>query len=113
MKLLSRKCVFMVICVHDNCEAPNKCPRTETLCVASTSFKDYSAAISYAEFGDTVLGPAGSEAWNSPLTITQGIILMGDGADSTISTCSGPDGIYMLVNTPSKKINNADLWHYL
>jgi len=69
---------------------------------ASPSLTDVKAAISTAGTGDTVLVPAGSAIWNSPLGITKGIILKGAGAGLTIITSNySNSGDHLITYTPS------------
>lgn len=56
----------------------------------SCSYTDVSSAIMAASPGDTVSVPAGSCMWDSMLTITQGIILIGAGIDNTMITSNVP-----------------------
>ncbi len=55
-----------------------------TIDAASCSYADVSAAITAASPGDTVTVPAGSCTWNSTLTITKGINLIGAGVGNTV-----------------------------
>jgi len=48
-----------------------------TINALSPSFADVSTAVGSAKNGDTVIVPAGTASWTSPLVITKGIILMG------------------------------------
>jgi PKD repeat protein len=68
--------------------------KTETVTVgyanaivaASPSLADVKAAIAKASPGDTVMVPAGSATWSSPLNILKPISLIGAGSSSTIIT---------------------------
>lgn len=57
----------------------------------SPSYSDVSAALSTANRGDVVIVPAGAATWNTALTITKGISLIGAGVDKTVIT-SGLSG---------------------
>lgn len=46
-----------------------------------------------ATYGDTVICPAGTETWESTLTITKGIILRGAGIGNTVITATGGTAI--------------------
>ena len=52
----------------------------------SCSFSHVESAISSASSGDTVIVPAGSCTWNSPLVFSKSIILKGAGIGSTVIT---------------------------
>ncbi len=60
-----------------------------TITASSSSFTSVSAAVTAAARGDTVLVPAGSSTWSSPLVLTKGINLSGAGRDATTLTGSG------------------------
>jgi len=53
---------------------------------ASASYSDVSAAVFAADSGDTVVVPTGTATWDSPLIITKGLTLMGEGVGNTVIT---------------------------
>jgi hypothetical protein len=55
-----------------------------TINARSPSFADVSTAISSARDGDTVIIPAGTAAWASPLVITKGITLQGQTTTNSV-----------------------------
>jgi hypothetical protein len=71
-------------------------PGTHT--AASVSLADVRAAISAASEGDTVLVPAGSATWDSPLDIRKGVLLIGAGIGNTVITRGGS---YIISYDPS------------
>lgn len=77
-----------------------------TINAESPSYAHVSDAIAAAQANDTVVVPAGSATWTSPLTITKGIVLQGAGLSSTTITSNISGGTYQyLINyepaTPS------------
>ena len=58
---------------------------------ASAAYSDVASAVSSARSGDTVLVPAGSATWSSPLVITKGLILQGAGMGQTVITSAITD----------------------
>jgi len=72
---------------------------------ASPSYEDVTAAISKAQSGDTVMVPAGSATWTSPLVITNGLKLVGAGIGQTVIT-SGYSGqaTYTNYTTPTSHL---------
>ncbi|MBN1363500.1 MAG: hypothetical protein JW976_01710 [Syntrophaceae bacterium] len=62
-----------------------------TINAASASYSDVSAAVSAASSGDTVVVPAGSETWNSPLIIKKGLTFEGAGIGNTVITSNITD----------------------
>ncbi len=63
-----------------------------TINAPSCSYSDVSAAVNIANYGDTILVPAGTCVWDKILTITKGITLQGAGIDKTIIKSDGPSG---------------------
>lgn len=59
-----------------------------TIYATSPSYADVNSAISSANSGDTVIVPAGAATWNSRLTITKGVNLIGTGVGQTNITNS-------------------------
>lgn len=57
-----------------------------TITASGVSVGAVQAAVNAASVGDTVVVPAGSASWTSPLSITKGIELKGAGIGSTIIT---------------------------
>ncbi len=76
----------------------------DTHTAKSCSYSDVSSAIGAASSGDTVSVPSGSCVWNSPLSITKEINLIGPGSTAlTIRnsfTCT-TTSTHMIVYTPS------------
>jgi len=79
-----------------------------TITAASCSSSDVQAAINSAKDGDTVLIPAGTCTWLSPVTVSTAITLQGAGIDRTIIVDGMPKGtskdpIPLTVNTVDGK----------
>jgi hypothetical protein len=64
------------------------CGQAATINAASAAFADVSTAVALSKDGDTVLVPAGTAAWATPLTITKGITIQG----ATTTDTSTPSG---------------------
>jgi hypothetical protein len=64
--------------------------RAATIQASSVAYKDVSSAVALAKAGDTVVVPAGTATWTSPLTLSIGINLMGAGTNSTFITNAIP-----------------------
>jgi len=62
------------------------------------SASDVQAAISAASAGSTVLIPAGTFSWSSPVTVSTDISLQGAGLSSTTVACSGDNGLLIISN---------------
>jgi hypothetical protein len=78
-----------------------------TLYAKSVSLTDVNAAISSANTGDTIVVPTGSATWASKLTITKGIILLGNGIGKTIITNGTSTKTYLIQYVPSDYSLNA------
>jgi len=66
--------------------AAYRAAQATTISATSPSFAAVSAAISSAHNGDTVIVPAGTASWTSPLVITKGITLKGQTTISNAGT---------------------------
>jgi hypothetical protein len=62
------------------------------------SSSDVQAAISAASAGSTVLIPAGTYQWSSPVTVSADVSLQGAGTSSTTVACSGNNGLLVISN---------------
>jgi PKD repeat protein len=72
----------------DSTTKPVTIGNSDVITAASPSYSDVAAAIAAASTGGTVLVPAGSSTWPSPLLITKSISLIGAGQGQTIITSS-------------------------
>lgn len=63
---------------------------------ASASYSDVSAAILKANYGDTVRVPPGYSVWDTNITITKDIKLIGAGIDSTILKSNFGPGVHQV-----------------
>ena len=73
------------------------CAATNT--AASCSLSAVTAAIAASSDGDTVIVPAGSATWESAITVTKAISIIGAGTNSTFITSGSGD--YVLDFSPS------------
>lgn len=78
-----------------------------TINAASVSYAHVSAAVYSASSGDTVLVPAGTAIWDTPLQLTRGITLQGSGIGNTviISNISNQNGGIISVVPTSPSFN--------
>jgi len=81
------KNLFLILLL---CFAPTV--EAATINAASTSTADVATAIASASDGDTVVIPAGTSDWTSPLVVLKAITLQGSGTNSTIIQDSIPTG---------------------
>ncbi len=71
-------CILSLICVLSTMA------QAEIIRADSCNYQDVQAAVDSANYGDTVLVPAGECEWNEFLTINKGINIQGAGIDKTI-----------------------------
>lgn len=77
--------LLLILCIAWFCLLPVQ-SWAEIHAANSTEYSDVYEKVSFANSGDTVIVPAGSSTWNSPLVITKGINLKGDGIGATVIT---------------------------
>lgn len=68
----------------------------DTYPAASASRADVAAAVALASSGDTVTIPAGAANWTSPITLPDGVKIVGAGMWQTILTNAAGAGIFIL-----------------
>jgi hypothetical protein len=73
----------------------------DTHTAASCAYSDVSAAVAAASAGDTVSVPAGACTWNTRLTITKGVNLIGAGVGNTVITNGRADHGTLIAYEPS------------
>jgi len=73
----------------DSASVPVSVILVDAITAASPALSDVSAAIARANEGDTVVIPAGTATWTSPLVYSKGIHLRGAGIGKTVITHTG------------------------
>ena len=76
---------------------------------ASASYADVNTAYGTANDGDRVIIPAGSATWNSTLTITKAITLLGPGSNS-LTISYGVSPLVKIAPTTDKKIRVSGIY---